>query len=454
MKNKIFLTSIFVILFANPALATQGEIVANASLNTLTANCSGDPLYFDGTERTYGTLTYTAQWTANKYDVIYNSGAHGTGSYTDTNGATYDLDYTAKTLAETGINVADGYTFVGWNTLENQTTGNWTGAIPWNIDGSLTLYAAYAPKTYNVDYFCTPGTKINDENVTLTSSVVFGGEYNFKVGSNTCERSGYTFNAWNCNGGAVSPTDTTNWTIADDVTCTATWTAKEYNIIFNPGQAGERIPGVATEQAATFGTEVTLNDNTFSIAGYDWTGWKSNYDIVAGTPSTTQTYTDGQTINVYNVPGNTTLTAQWTPKNYTVDYKCDENDTNASFSDTDVTYDAEFSYRTGSSNSCTKNGYTFNRWDCVESGTTNTVNHTDGQPWTIAHNVTCTAQWTPNQIRLLWKSDVDEEPNLDTEPKTCTYGTTGGINGIYQPEKTGYTFTGWKTTAYSEESID
>ena len=55
------------VLITGSAFAEPGVIDANVN----SANCSGDSLWYDGSDRYSGTFTYTAQWTPNKYIIQY-----------------------------------------------------------------------------------------------------------------------------------------------------------------------------------------------------------------------------------------------------------------------------------------------------------------------------------------------------------------------------------------------
>ena len=385
MRTKIFLTSAMIMMVLCPARATQGQIDAGVT----TANCSGDPLYYSGTERTSGTLTYTAQWTANRYSVRYDKGAHAAATaatYTHDNGATYDQNYTIPTTGAEGTGVtnaskpATGYTFVGWNTEENQTTANWNGETPWNHTSNLTVYAAYAPKTYNVIYAKGDHAASGVNNYTHTNGATYDRNYSALGASTTgvSAATGYVF----------------------------------------LGYVKSGTPNI-TRASATAGT---LNNA--------WTG---------ETP--------------WQIDGNLTVTAAYLAKQYTVTYDCNGGTKKSGVSsliDTNgATYGSAYTFWNGK-NTCEKNGAEFSGWSCVITGTTTAVNqNTNASSWATDGAVTCSAQWGANLINLRWNSNGGT-PSSVTMPQTCSYGTVGGISDITQPTRAGYTFNGWQVTGWTE----
>lgn len=98
-----------------------------------------------------GALTYTAQWTPNTFNVVFNkNAADATGSMTDqsfTYGAGQAL--TAKGFSRTG------YTFAGWNTAANgtgtaYTDGQTVTSLSAVNQASVTLYAQWQAETVGV----------------------------------------------------------------------------------------------------------------------------------------------------------------------------------------------------------------------------------------------------------------------------------------------------------------
>lgn len=96
--------------------------------------------------RTYGTLTATAVWSANKYTITFNAnqGSGGPGPQTKT----YDSPLTLSSVKPTRT----GYDFVHWNTKSNDTGTSYDagGSFSTNITNDITLYAIWKPSTSKI----------------------------------------------------------------------------------------------------------------------------------------------------------------------------------------------------------------------------------------------------------------------------------------------------------------
>ena len=101
----------------------------------------------------------------------------------------------------------------------------------------------------------------------------------------------------------------------------------------------------------------------------------------------------------------------------------------------------------------TATGYTASGWNCTYP-TNNTLTPDSNNQITMpAANVTCSTIWTPNTIGLSWNPNGGS-PTPITTPASCVYtssaGSSGGINNITHPTKTGFTFNGWILTDWDE----
>lgn len=136
------------------------------------------------------------------------------------------------------------------------------------------------------------------------------------------------------------------------------------------------------------------------------------------------------------------LVARWTPNTYAVTYLCGSGvDGTPPVVDT-ATYDATYTF--ANSGSCAKTGYTFQGWSCPDID--NLIHTAESTyKWLLTKGVTCTAVFNANTINVNWHP---ENGNPSTS-NTCTYD--GSITLPAQPEKTGYTFKGWKVVQDSSE---
>ena len=280
--KKIFLTSGLVLCMACPAFAETG-FPSTSDGNTVTGACVEDTLgqQILTDERT----TLQAIWNAKTYDVIYNKGEHaasGVNDYTDTNGATYNQNYTALGAAATGVSAATGYVFLGYSpdatpavtraagqgAVNTGTVDNpWTGETPWTLTADKTVYAAYLAKQYTVSYSCGSSEGITG---TIADQIVtYDTAFTANNGS-SCVWDGHTFTGWDCGTGVTLPSDGSDWNIDGDVSCTATWDANTIGITWelDGGTAGATA-GAAT---CTYGGSVQL-PSAPTKTGYDFGGW-------------------------------------------------------------------------------------------------------------------------------------------------------------------------------------
>ena len=278
-----------------------------------TAATGGEPLgnqaSYCWTEENSG--TYYAHWTPKHYDVIYNSGSCKSGNdanqtvYTDsynsstgTGGATYNQYYSVPNAANTAFSTAkEGYTFVGWNTTAGQTTSNFPGAseTPWtNISTDFTVYAACFANEYVIRYDCDGnGGGFRSDISQWTASggvtgdiVTYDSPYGFaRIPANTCaEQSNRQLgDNWSCvieNTSAsvltTWPSSSTNWTIANNVVCTAQWDnviqlVWDYDYTVNDEPQIGYGSCVYNTQAGSDGAIVV--PATPTRTGYEFKGW-------------------------------------------------------------------------------------------------------------------------------------------------------------------------------------
>lgn len=181
----------------------------------------------------------------------------------------------------------------------------------------------------------------------------------------------------------------------------STWASREYTVTFN-SQGGSEVINVNTGSNTT----ITLPD-TPTRTGYTFGGW----------------YKESECINIWDFESDTvtsdiTLYAKWTINQYTITF-----DTDGGTTIDPITQDYATSVTAPADP--TKVGYTFAGWDIPV-------------PETIpAEDVTISALWTINSYIVTFK-DWDGSV-LKTE--TVNYGS--GSTAPADPQREGYTFTGW-----------
>ncbi len=242
--------------------------------------------------------TIYAQWTANKYNIVYtlNNGTNASGNPTE-------FTYSASTQTKTVNNpTRTGYTFAGW-TVDGGTISGTTLTITAGRTSDVTLTANWIANEYNINYELDGGTAASGN----PSKFVYSDErQTFEAKYPT--KTGYTCTGWTANCGETLGTIVgieAGW--AQDVVVTAIWKAQVYTITYkDQGDAefsGTHADGYPRQH--TYGTATTLKGA--SKTGYAFGGWFANKECTNSAITTlgATTYTS-----------NITLYAKWTKNNY------------------------------------------------------------------------------------------------------------------------------------------
>ncbi len=328
---------------------------------------------------------------AEKYTVKLDTNG-GTIAGDTSISVTYDEAYSFNTPTKTG------YVFNGW--VLNDTTVEGSGV--WQIKENVTLKADWVAKTYTLTLDYAGGSGSSTTSITVTYGKAVSG-----VPTNLT-KTGYTFSGWKLNDSAFN---TNSWTLDSNATIVAQWTAKKYDVTVdvNGGDAIE-IPYVT----ASYGSPIP-NLPALTRTGYELTGWKLN-----GSDYTNQNY---------QIEGNATIQAQWTPKTYNVTFNLDGG--TADSTSTTVVYDALL---TGVPTP-TKTGYTHNGW---------TVNGTAldlTAVWKYAEDTTIEAVWSANEYTVT--IDVNGGDALTPNTIKVAYGQPIK-NFLPVLNKAGEQVSGWK----------
>ena len=225
-----------------------------------------------------------------------------------------------------------------------------------NITASMTVYAKATANTYTITYNANGGTV-----ASATQEVVYDSNVTLAVPS----RDNYTFNNWKDADGNIV-TDG-KWTLAKDVTLTANWTEM--------GKA--TITFVYADGTTDDSTQVYVNTDLTNVPNPQ-TKAKEGYSIDANW------YLDSactQVASFENITASMTVYAKATANTYTITYNA--NGGTVASATQEVVYDSNVTLAVP-----TRDNYTFNNWKDAEG---NIV--TDGK-WTIAKDVTLTANWT------------------------------------------------------------
>ena len=342
-----------------------------------------------------GNVTVTAVATANSYTITFNAG-EGV-DFPATQKVTYDAEVTLSTPERAG------YTFDGWyNGTTLVTSGAWkiasdvtltakwtevaaeTVTVTFNMNGTtvvktvekgatltdipafptdagyeyswsvtdftnitenMTVNLVSTAKTFTITYDANGGTVVSGG---TTFTVTYGQAYS--VTAPTVEKAGFVFAGWE----GDLPVGT--WTVANNVTLTAQWTEaapEMVTVTFN-------MNGTSVVKTVEKGATLTDIPAFPSDAGYEYSWSVTDFT---------------------NITENMTVTLNATPKTFKITYDVNGGTVVSGNTAQTVTYAAAYEM---AAPTVTKEGYTFNGWAGeLPSGT-----------WTVAKDVTVTAQWT------------------------------------------------------------
>jgi len=418
---------------------------------------SGSDTAYSFTTMPAGNLSLTAKWTVNGYEITY----HGVDGATNNNPATYDVEDEPLTLTAA---TKTGYTFGGWYTdseyqnaiteIAVGTTGNLNLYAKWTINTYTATFKAdgttVATKTFTIENLAVEVPAVPDktgytkawESYTLTiSDITINAVYTpieytityaetkgatnsnpatYTIESNTItlanlEVAGYTFNGWYSGETKITEIATGS---TGDLTLTAKWTPVTYTITYvETKSATNSNPATYTIES----DKIILSD--IEATGYTFDGWYN------GETKVTEIATGSA--------GNLTLTAKWTPVNYTIAYAEMKGATNSN--PTSYTIESDKIILSD----IAAMGYTFNGWYNGETKITEIATGSTG-------NLTLAAKWTAIEYTITY--------NYDDNIGGLTQGNT--LKTIYTVEDeftftalvnktTGYTFNGW----YTEKNV-
>jgi uncharacterized repeat protein (TIGR02543 family) len=220
-----------------------------------------------------GNRSYTATWTPTVYNIVYTDG----GTATPANPTTYTIETPTFTLTNP---TKTGYTFKCWK-LNGEGDASMEVTITQGSTGHIAYTATWQVNQYTITFDSNGGTEIDAIKQDYATEV--------EAPTNP-ERTGYTFAGWTPGVPATIP--------AENITCVAQWTINQYTITFNTA-GGSVIAPIVQDYA----TAVVAPANP-TREGYTFAGWDK--DIPTTIPAE-----------------NVTITATWTPVNYTISYNLD-----------------------------------------------------------------------------------------------------------------------------------
>ena len=211
-----------------------------------------------------------------------------TDGFTEKRGSLTGVSIPGTRVVDEGSALGHDY---AWNDAQSQYICSRCGAVSGETLAQQTII--YDSNTGSGTMANTPGD--TDASVTLSE--------------NTFSKAGYTFTGWNtaADGSGTAYADNASITMpAGGLTLYAQWTAAQQTIIYDSNT------GLGTMDATIGNTDasVTLSENTFTKAGYTFTGWNTAADG-SGTG-----HADKASVKM--PAGGLTLYAQWTAVQQTI----------------------------------------------------------------------------------------------------------------------------------------
>ena len=324
-------------------------------------------------------------------------------------------NYTIETATFTLKNpTRTGHTFVGW-TGSNGSTASTSVSIAKGSYGAKTYTATWTANKYTITFNPANGGS------TFTRTATYGAA--MPAAGSAPSATGYRFNGYYYSGTqyyTAAMASARTWNRTANTTLTGSWTALTYTITFNPVNGG----GTFT-RTATYGKAMPNAGSAPSATGHYFNGYYYNG---------TQYYNSSMgSARNWNRTANTTLTASWSKKQYTVTLN-----QNGGWNGTGTVYPywgnnmpgATKPTRTGHN----FNGYIYNNTWYYNSGMGS------ARTWNVDGNVTLTASWTA----ITYTITLDNQ-NGSTTTKYVNYGGTFSNTPGRSSNGHSLTFTGYWT---------
>ena len=310
--------------------------------------------YKDGTKVTnlgggQETTHLYAQWTANRYTVVFHSNLPKDTIKKQT------LIYDGKQTALSANSFSwKGHTFLGWSESRDGEVNYANKEKVQNLteEKTVNLYAVWKTHTYSIAFEGNGADSGDMEDLNLAYGEAAG------LPQNAFRREGYTFTGWAVSARGTAKhgdgAEVTSLTDKDGATVRlyATW-FKGYVVNFTKGAEG--VTGTMKPMKLAPGKSYTLTGVTFKRPGYVFAGW-----AVDGSDTV---YGNRAKVKDLAQTGTVTLTAQWNPVTYKVRFNA--NGGTGKMADAVCTYDAT---DTLPQNEFQRRGKAFLGWSTKKNG--------------------------------------------------------------------------------------
>ncbi len=282
--------------------------------------------------------------------------------------------------------------------------------------------AVIADPAYLVNFVTNGGSQVAQQKVV-------GGAAVANVSS---ALDGYTLIGWKTASDLSGENYTFGLPVNSDLTLYADWAANSYQIVYR-ANADDAI-GEMPNTVATFDENTMLAKNTFSRAGYEFTGWNTKAD------GTGTKYVENYEFTPYDFANDTTLFVQWKINHYLISFDngcTDEEACSDKPADQTVQYNDS---ATEPSSEPTRSGYIFKGWQvCATDNSYTGENAFYNFADVVTDAIQLCAVWNPEYSVKF----VDGDGNVIREE------TVENGHAAIAPEpsaRLNYTFRGWDKT--------
>ena len=313
-----------------------------------------------------------------------------------------------------------GYDFDGWFKDAALTT------VITNTQGLLddtSVYAKFTPHTYTLIY---------DRNGGQGTSERVSATYDSDITLKECEytKVGYTFKEWNTKadgtGTAYSPNSTVKNLTEEargEASLYAIYTPNEYTIKFDNNGG----TGAIANMNATYDTNITLTQNSFTKTGYTFKEWNTSAD------GTGTSYDDAASVKNLATSGEVTLYAIYNECEYTVNFNKNNENATGSIDSLKIKYTES---KELPSAAYTLYGYNFKEWNTKADGT-GTAYQNEARVTGAIGDITLYAIYDAKEVT------VSFVVGSGTQPDSIKVRYDGNYSNLPTPSRVGYSFDGF-----------
>jgi uncharacterized repeat protein (TIGR02543 family) len=276
-------------------IQNQGYSRTDYTFNGWNTRADGTGISYADNQIIYVTapITLYAMWKPDKQqvDVTYNpNGGVGAINVVSVNtNSNYSIQNQGYTRTD--------HTFNGWNTRADGTGTGYADNQIIYVTAPVTLYAMWKPDIQQVDVTYNPNGGVGSINVVNVNI-----NTNYTILDQNYTRVNHSFIGWNtrADGTGTNYSNSSNIYVSTSITLYAQWSedVQQVKVIYDPNGG----VGLVNEVYVNVNSNYTIQNQGYTMAGNNFTGWNTRAD------GTGTGYSDNQTIYV---TAQITLYAQW-----------------------------------------------------------------------------------------------------------------------------------------------